>query len=208
VKSLRTFAVLPLALSSAGFCLEPAHQQATYTLKATPETAAWSYYDLKAVPVLRVKAGDTIKIPTPSAWTSAEGERAIVYVKPLESPVRYPPLARETRMTGTAVIKLTIAVDGTALSTESSEGDKNTVAFEVLKDDAERIVKAWTFGCAGGSPNGPFEHTIKFIYKQEDSFTAPGLRVEMNLPGEVTITTSSVQCGHCPPVKPSKKGSN
>ncbi|MGB6685888.1 MAG: hypothetical protein WBH24_19715, partial [Candidatus Acidiferrum sp.] len=85
---------------------------------------------------------------------------------------------------------------------------KNTVEFGLLKDDAERIVKTWTFGCAGCPPDAPFEHTIKFVYKQEDSFTAPSLRVVMNLPGEVTITTNSVQCDHCPPAKPSKKGSH
>jgi hypothetical protein len=28
---------------------------ATYTLKATPKTVAWGYYDAKATPVLRVK---------------------------------------------------------------------------------------------------------------------------------------------------------
>src|SRR5882762_5949206 len=39
-------------------------QQATYTLKATPKTVAWGYYDAKAAPVLRVKSGDTVKIQT------------------------------------------------------------------------------------------------------------------------------------------------
>jgi TonB-like protein len=208
VKSLRTFVVLFLALASAGFGLAPANALARHTQKATPKTVAWGYYDAKALPVRRVKSGDAIEIPTLSTLTSAEEEKQpIVYVKHLESPVRYPPLARQTRSTGTIVIKLTIAADGTVLKTESSVGDKNTIGFDLLKDDAERIVKAWTFGCAGCSPNAPFEHTMKFIYKQEDSFTAPGLRVEMNLPGQVTITTNSVECDHCPPAKPSKKGS-
>jgi hypothetical protein len=30
---------------------------ATYTLKATPKTVEWGYYDAKAVPVLRIKPG-------------------------------------------------------------------------------------------------------------------------------------------------------
>src|SRR5437773_4153648 len=38
--------------------------QATHTLKATPKTVAWGYYDAKAVPVLRVKSGDTVEIQT------------------------------------------------------------------------------------------------------------------------------------------------
>src|SRR6202521_2668116 len=36
----------------------------TYTLKATPKTVAWGYYDAKAAPVLRVKSGDTVQIDT------------------------------------------------------------------------------------------------------------------------------------------------
>ena len=39
-------------------------QQATHTLKPTPKTVAWGYYDAKAAPVLRVKAGDTVEIGT------------------------------------------------------------------------------------------------------------------------------------------------
>src|SRR5256885_6446477 len=38
--------------------------QATHTLKATPKTVAWGYYDAKAAPVLRVKSGDTVEIQT------------------------------------------------------------------------------------------------------------------------------------------------
>ena len=202
VKSLGTLAVLSLALSSVGFSLEPANAQGRYTFAATPETVAWGYSDAKAAPVLRVKSGDTIEeIPTRGAWTSAEERKEpIVYVKHLESPVRYPPLARQTRVSGTIVIKLTIAADGTVLKTESSAGGKN---LGVLRDDAERIVKTWTFGCAGCPPDAPFEHTIKFIYKVDGEMTAPSLRVVMNLPDEVTLSTDAdlVQ-----PSNTSKKG--
>jgi acetamidase/formamidase len=38
--------------------------QTTYTLKATPKTVAWGYYDAKAAPVLQVKSGDTVEIQT------------------------------------------------------------------------------------------------------------------------------------------------
>jgi len=37
-----------------------AQAQATYTLKATPKTVAWGYYDAKAAPVLRIKSRDTL----------------------------------------------------------------------------------------------------------------------------------------------------
>lgn len=38
--------------------------QVSATLKATPKTVAWGYYDAKAAPVLRVKSGDTVEIQT------------------------------------------------------------------------------------------------------------------------------------------------
>src|ERR1035438_7276807 len=45
-------------------CVQHAKAQATYTLKPTPKTVAWRYYDAKATPVLRVKSGDTVEIQT------------------------------------------------------------------------------------------------------------------------------------------------
>jgi acetamidase/formamidase len=37
---------------------------ATYTLKPTPKTVTWGYYDAKTPPVLSVKSGDTVEIQT------------------------------------------------------------------------------------------------------------------------------------------------
>src|SRR6202012_6185830 len=42
----------------------PVPAQTVQTLKATPKTVAWGYYDAKAAPVLRVKSGDTVEIQT------------------------------------------------------------------------------------------------------------------------------------------------
>src|SRR5215813_4377179 len=38
--------------------------QEKVTLKATPATVAWGYYDAKAAPVLRIKSGDMVEIQT------------------------------------------------------------------------------------------------------------------------------------------------
>src|SRR5712671_1901758 len=38
--------------------------QATHTLKATPKTVAWGYYDASTPPVLRIKSGDTVEVQT------------------------------------------------------------------------------------------------------------------------------------------------
>jgi acetamidase/formamidase len=42
----------------------PSAAQEKVTLKATPNTVAWGYYDAKTTPVLHVKSGDTVEIET------------------------------------------------------------------------------------------------------------------------------------------------
>jgi acetamidase/formamidase len=66
-KISRRIEALLLSVIAACFALFVAPEvkaQATYTLKATPKTVAWGYYDAKAEPVLRVKSGDTVQIDT------------------------------------------------------------------------------------------------------------------------------------------------
>ena len=43
---------------------QQAQPPAAYTLKPTPKTVAWGYYDAQAKPVLRVKSGDTVEVQT------------------------------------------------------------------------------------------------------------------------------------------------
>lgn len=45
-------------------CAIGAQSQSTYTLKATPKTVAWGYYDAAAEPVLHIKSGDTVVFET------------------------------------------------------------------------------------------------------------------------------------------------
>jgi len=59
--SSRAIAILGLL---SGFSNNRAAAQEKATLKPTPKTVAWGYYDAKAVPVLRVKSGDTVEIQT------------------------------------------------------------------------------------------------------------------------------------------------
>jgi len=184
-------------------------QQGTYTLKATPKTVAWGYYDAKAAPVLRVESGNAIETQTLSPSTPAKEEKQpIIYVKHLEPPLRYPPLARQTRLSGTILMKLKIAANGSVLAIESSPGDSRTVGFGILRDDAEKVVKTWTFGCVGCPPDAPFEHTIRFHYSVDIEDVIQDNRVLMNLPDEVTIYTTPVVIDHGPDTKISKKRSN
>lgn len=143
------------------------------------------------------------------ASTAAQQEkRPTIYVKHLEPPLRYPALARQTRLSGTIVMKLKIGTNGTVLAIESSPGDSRTQGFKILRDDAEKVVKTWTFGCIGCPPDVPFEHTLKFHYTLDDQDVIQDNRVIMNLPDELTIYASSPVCDHCGSAKPSKKGSH
>jgi acetamidase/formamidase len=60
--------LIPPAAALLWLALPVGAQQAktepTYTLKPTPKTIAYGYYDAKAAPVLRVKSGDTVEIQT------------------------------------------------------------------------------------------------------------------------------------------------
>ena len=58
--------VLIAALTAAG---QQTNSAATYTLKPTPKTVAWGYYDASAAPVLRVTGYD---VPYPY-WQIEDG---------------------------------------------------------------------------------------------------------------------------------------
>jgi hypothetical protein len=135
-------------------------------------------------------------------------KQPIIYVKHLEPPIHYPPLARQTRLSGIIVMKLKIGADGAVLAIESSPGDSRTQGFGILRDDAEKVVKTWTFGCVGCPPDAPFEHTLRFHYSMDDQNVVQENRVIMNLPDELTIYTTAVVIDHGPDVKTSKKRSN
>src|SRR5215472_14619563 len=54
---------LAMLAETTWLCVRSAAQEKV-TLKATPKTVTWGYYDAKATPVLHVKSGDTIEIET------------------------------------------------------------------------------------------------------------------------------------------------
>jgi acetamidase/formamidase len=56
--------VLTTFVSVSPLKAQQASASAGHTLKPTPKTVAWGYYDAKAAPVLRVKSGDTVEIQT------------------------------------------------------------------------------------------------------------------------------------------------
>jgi acetamidase/formamidase len=60
------YLVLVLTMSAAASAQTPPPASAPqkYTLKATPTTVAWGYYDAAAPPVLRIHSGDTVEFDT------------------------------------------------------------------------------------------------------------------------------------------------
>jgi hypothetical protein len=60
MKTVRFFAFLSCIIAVCWSAAKPTSAQPTYTLKATPKTVAWGYYDAKAAPVLRIKSRDTL----------------------------------------------------------------------------------------------------------------------------------------------------
>ena len=57
------FALASLLLASTVSAQQPA-AKSQYSLKPTPKTIAWGYYDASTPPALRVKSGDTVEIQT------------------------------------------------------------------------------------------------------------------------------------------------
>jgi hypothetical protein len=55
-RRLLAFVVFAFAMSVS---TRQASSPPTYTLKPTPKTIAWGYYDAITPPVLRIKSGDT-----------------------------------------------------------------------------------------------------------------------------------------------------
>jgi acetamidase/formamidase len=77
--------ILALRASAAA---QEANAQATYTLKPTPKTVAWGYYDAKTPPVLRVKSGDTVEIQTLITSSPERLEKAGVPREQVEQSLR------------------------------------------------------------------------------------------------------------------------
>jgi acetamidase/formamidase len=64
-KLLPLFLLSSIALGQSGSKpAEPSAGPQKYTLKATPSTVAWGYYDAKASPVLQIRSGDTVEFET------------------------------------------------------------------------------------------------------------------------------------------------
>jgi outer membrane biosynthesis protein TonB len=109
----------------------------TCTLKATPKTVAWGFYDAQAAALLRVKSGDNVGIQTPITSTATPDKKEPVrYVKHLEPP--YPPLARMTRVEGIIEMKLNFGADGTVLSVESVPRGYGSTVLTLLKHEVEK----------------------------------------------------------------------
>jgi len=67
---------------------EPAAGPKTHTLKPTPKTVLWGYYDAAAKPVLKIKSGDTVEVQTLLAGTPARLQEAFLPAEEVEPALR------------------------------------------------------------------------------------------------------------------------
>ncbi len=82
------FTSLGILVVGSSLAAQQANAQATYTLKPTPKTVAWGYYDAKTPPVLRVKSGDTVEIQTLITSSPERLEKAGVPPQQVEQSLR------------------------------------------------------------------------------------------------------------------------
>jgi acetamidase/formamidase len=87
-RNSRSVAQVLAVMFGVTFGTQEVRAQATYTLKPTPKTVAWGYYDAKAAPVLRVKSGDTVEIQTLITNSPKRLEEAGLPPEQVEQPLR------------------------------------------------------------------------------------------------------------------------
>ena len=125
-----------------------------------------------------------------------------VCVRHLIPPTRYPVIARQARLQGTVVAKLTIATDGSVAEAAVETQDPLLIAHPILQSEIQQLVRKWTFECQSCAPGASFEHVIKFKYRLEGKDAEyDDTKVTLDLPDEVTILARPPVCDHCPAPK-------
>src|ERR1700719_4938750 len=77
-----------LLVAGAATFAQQSDPAAGHTLKPTPKTIVWGYYDASTPPVLRVKSGDTVEVQTLITSSPRRLEGAGVPADQVEQPLR------------------------------------------------------------------------------------------------------------------------
>ena len=86
---LAVFFAASFILAGSVLCAQQPKEPKTYSLKPTPKTVAWGYYDASTPPALRVQSGDTVEVQTLPAGVSPEQlEAAGVAPDQVDQPLR------------------------------------------------------------------------------------------------------------------------
>ena len=85
---IRPGCLLVASLCFNSVCTNARQPPATLSLKPTPKTVAWGYYDAKTPPVLRIKSGDTVEIQTLITSSAKRLEEAGVPADQVEQSLR------------------------------------------------------------------------------------------------------------------------
>jgi acetamidase/formamidase len=77
-----------MLVAAAGLEAQQTNAPAMHTLRPTPKTVVWGYYDASAPPVLRVKSGDTVEVQTLITSSPKRLEEAGVSPEQVEQSLR------------------------------------------------------------------------------------------------------------------------
>lgn len=103
-----------------------------------------------------------------------------LYPRHIESPV-YPQIAHTAHITGTVVLRVTVAADGSvAVVVVESKPNK------ILDRSATENVRHWTFA---KPPTAPYVETITYVYEIDPSLREGDQRVSFDLPDRVDLRT-------------------
>jgi acetamidase/formamidase len=87
--ALAVFIIAAVVLAGSALAAQQPPGPKSYTLKPTPKTIAWGYYDASTPPALRVQSGDTVEIHTlPAGAIPSQLEAAGVPPEQIEQSLR------------------------------------------------------------------------------------------------------------------------
>jgi acetamidase/formamidase len=87
--ALAVFIIAAVVLAGSALAAQQPQGPKSYTLKPTPKTIAWGYYDASTPPALRVQSGDTVEIHTlPAGAIPSQLEAAGVPPEQVEQSLR------------------------------------------------------------------------------------------------------------------------
>jgi len=173
---MRQFLLIFLLLAVAAEGQQPAAGLSIHTLKATPTTVAWGYYDAAAQPVLRIHSGDTVVFETLITSTPDRLEKAGVPAAQVQQSLRDIVKTVTNRGPGGHILNGPVFVEG------AEPGD--TLEVRILKIDLAIPYAYNAFGVGRGFLPEDFPYAkmkiIPLDGKRMVASFAPGIEIPLH----------------------------